>query len=86
MAERTGGTGEIESSPDKTAPTTPTDRAVRTNQCRGAATDVPPVRYPDVAGPEPQNPKKSSGLARPAGFDPATRCLEGTSGECLEVA
>jgi hypothetical protein len=82
MTERTDGTEEIESSPDKTAPT---DRAVRTNQCRGASTDVPPVRYSDVAGPEPQNPKHPQtwrarqsppGRARPAGFEPATRCLE----------
>ena len=31
-------------------------------------------------------PNRYLKLARPAGFEPATRCLEGTSGGCLEVA
>jgi len=46
----------------------------------------PQDRYSIWHGSGTKARSEAMNLARPAGFDPATRCLEGTSGGRLEVA
>ena len=45
-----------------------------------------PIEQPASASGAKQVKPQVSQPARPAGFEPATRCLEGTCVECLEVA